>query len=195
MTANQINYLRSREDYRHNLAQENETKRYNKVQEELKRIDQTLQERLNAITAEYKQKQLDLDRDLYNLEVRRTDRQLAQRDRELAIKESANAINWANIGVSRDRLSLDSRRQDEQERANLVSENQKQQYIAMERQQLPVRIESMHVSNAMNREKIDTERYHQRQMQSNTFRNYFDPGLNAINSIIKPIFRLAMFAR
>lgn len=195
MTANQINYLRSREDYRHNQAQEVETKRYNKVQEELKRIDQNLQEQLNAINAKYKEKQYQLDRDLYELELRRTDRQLDQRDRELAIKEQGNAINWANINLSQDRLELDNRRQEETERANRISESQKQQYISMEQSQLPVRIESMHVSNAMNREKITTEQYHRNQVQSQTFRNYFDAGINAINSIVKAASGLAIFAR
>lgn len=185
MTANQINYLRSREDKRHNEATEAETRRVNDIQAELRKVDQDLQRDLNAINAKYKQLQYELDRDMFELQTRRTERELAQRDRDLSIREQANAINWSNIQIAQDRLDLDVIRQKEQERANRVAERQKQSYIQFEQTKLPGILESQHLSNAFTREQIKTEKTRDDLNSSQIFRNYFSAGMDAINSIFK----------
>lgn len=185
MTANQINYLRSREDKRHNEAVETETRRVNNIQAQLKQVDQDLQRDVNAINAKYKQLQYDLDRDLYELQKKRTDRELLQKDRDLAIREQANAINWSNIQIAQDRLDLDTIRQKELERSNKVAEHQKQQYINFERAKLPQFIQSQHLSNAFTREQIKTEQTRDDLNNSNIFRNYFSAGIDVINSVLR----------
>lgn len=185
MTANQINYLRGREDKRHNEAVEAETRRVNNIQAELRRVDQELQRDLNAINAKYRELQYQLDRDLFELQTRRTERELAQKDRDLTIREQANAINWSNIQIAQDRLDLDVIRQKEQERANRVAEQQKQSYIHFEQTKLPGILESQHLSNAFTREQIKTERTRDDLNSSQIFRNYFNAGIDAINSIFK----------
>lgn len=187
MTANQINYLRSREDKRHNEATEAETRRVNSIQAELKKVDQDLQRDLNAINAKYKELQYQLDRDMFELQTRRTERELQQKDRDLTIRERANAINWSNIQIAQDRLSLDAIRQKEVERSNRVAEQQKQSYINFEHRKMPGILESQHLSNAFTREQIRTEQTRDDLNSSQIFRNYFNVGIDAINSIFKGI--------
>lgn len=178
MTHNQIDYWKMRNDLFLREAQNRETQRYNKVQEELKRIDQDLQRDLMAINERYQNKQLELARDELGWKVKYQTRQLDNDQRR-------NEINLFSATISQ-------RAQQETERANRVSEGLRQQSINIDKAMLPLNQALARSNTAKNqaskelmRNQAKTELYRPGNVQSSTFSNFASPIINLAGTVLR----------
>lgn len=180
MTHNQIDYWKMRNEKINNEQRNAETKRYNMVQEELKRIDQDLQRDLMAINAKYKEKELDLAQEELKWKKRYQQTQLSLDSRRLDLTSQQNAINAMSV--------------QETKRSNLVHESLATSKLEIEQALQPYtqsKIWSETKVNQARKELIDkqavTESTKPYLNMTQSFNNVIAPFINLAGGILRAV--------
>lgn len=205
MTHNQIDYWKMRNEKLNNEQRNAETKRYNLVQEELKRIDQSLQQDLMAINAKYKQRELDLAAEELYWKKRYQNRQLALEGRRLDISQQQNAINQMAVTETRRsnlaKESISAQNLAETRRSNLVKESISSQNLEVSKGNLELskalqpytqaRIWSeTQVDNAradLVKQQTITESTKPYQNMTQSFNNIISPFMNLVGGVLRAV--------
>lgn len=180
MTHNQIDYWKMRNEKLNNEQRNAETKRYNLVQEELKRIDQDLQRDLNAINAKYKQKELDIAAEELEWKKRYQATQLNLEKERINIADKQNSIN-AMIAS-------------ETKRSNLVKETIATSQLELDRALAPYTRSKVWSETSVNNVRTDlikqqtvTEQTKPMTNLSQSFHNIISPFINLAGSVLRAV--------
>lgn len=180
MTHNQIDYWKMRNEKLNNEQRNAETKRYNLVQEELKKIDQDLQRDLMAINAKYKERELDL-----------SEQELAWKKR---FQESQLRLDQSRVEIQKQQNSINAMAIQETKRSNLVQESVAKSKLQLEKELAPYtksRVWSeTSKNNAMTdltEKQVKTESYKQLNSISQSFHNVISPFINLFGTVLRTV--------
>lgn len=198
MTHNQIAYIQARQNYQLESAKQTETRRYNLVQEELKRIDQELQKDLQRINKRYQDRSLKLQEHDLALKERIQDRSLQLQAQELALKERIQNQQLINersrLEIQREGNALNSQTIAETARANKVRETLNTLELNAKLPQYSATADATRAQSANTRAqtsltqaKIKSEQTVPKLHKSQTFSNYASPFINLGTSILRTV--------
>lgn len=180
MTHNQIAYIQARQNYHLEAAKQAETKRFNLVQEGLKRIDQELQRDLQEINERYQTKSLRLQEQELALKERIQNQQLINERSRLDILREGNALNARSIA--------------ETVRSNKVRENLNTLEMNAKLPQYSANVEATRAQSANTRAqtsltqaKTKSELTVPALHKSQIFGNYANPFINLGGSILRTV--------
>lgn len=180
MTHNQIDYWKMRNEKLNNEQRNAETKRYNLVQEELKRIDQDLQRDLMAINAKYKSRELDLAEEELKWKQRYQATQLRLDEARLDINRQQNAINLMSVS--------------ETKRSNLVSESIATSKLSLEKALAPYTRSKVWSETRVNNERSEltkrqavTESVKPSNLMTQNFNNIINPFVNLVGGVLRAV--------
>lgn len=181
MTHNQIDYWKMRNDKFINEQKNAETKRYNLVQEELKRIDQDLQRDLMAINARYKQKELDLAEEELKWKQRYQQTQLR--------------LEQSRVDITRHQTAINAMAVSETKRSNLVNETIAQAKLDIDQALAPYNrskvwsdIQVNSARKGLIEQQTITEQEKPFNIKTQNFQNIVNPFVNLAGGILRAAF-------
>lgn len=188
MTHNQIDYWKMRNEKLNNEQRNAETKRYNLVQEELKRIDQSLQRDLNAINAKYKAKELEIAAEELEWKKRYQNTQLRLEQSRIDAIRQQNSINAMNVS--------------ETKRSNLVQETIARSRLEIDQALAPYTQSKAWSETSVNNARVDlvnrqtkTESTKPGVNLSQMFNNFISPFINIAGSALRAVHQILAYRR